>query len=336
MTQRFYKGGFIDLQVNGYGGVSFNSLSLTNRDIASVSQSLLALGTQAYLPTVVTTSQQAYEHVLPLLAQAMLTSDKQSEAQILGIHLEGPFISSEAGAVGAHPKQHIREASISELKHLQDLAGGTIRMITVAPEKSGMESLIRYAASQGIIVSVGHTMADANDIQMAIEAGATLCTHLGNGCPNMVPRHNNPIWAQLGSKLNVMIITDGFHLPEPVIRTIIRARSSNQVIVTSDVAPVAGLPPGEYMCIGTKVRKTPAGRIENLNAPTLAGSSMTMLPCLNHLANLGYEEELLWKLGRDNPLAILNLHDKDLRPLKGVIPVWSNGHFEITQKGNVS
>ena len=205
MTQRFYKGGFIDLQVNGYGGVSFNSLSLTNRDIASVSQSLLALGTQAYLPTVVTTSQQAYEHVLPLLAQAMLTSDKQSEAQILGIHLEGPFISSEAGAVGAHPKQHIREASISELKHLQDLAGGTIRMITVAPEKSGMESLIRYAASQGIIVSVGHTMADANDIQMAIEAGATLCTHLGNGCPNMVPRHNNPIWAQLGSKLNVMI-----------------------------------------------------------------------------------------------------------------------------------
>jgi N-acetylglucosamine-6-phosphate deacetylase len=319
--------GFVDLQVNGYQGVSFSSESLTAAEIARVSRELAQAGTAAFCSTVVTSSWATYEHVLPLLAAAIKNGG--DGARMLGVHMEGPFISPLPGAVGVHPKEHVRAPDIAELDRLFELSQGTLKVLTVAPEVPGMPAFIRHAVELGVTVSVGHTMAGADDVQRAVEAGATLCTHLGNGCPNEIHRHDNSIWAQLGSSLKVMMISDGEHLPPAVIRAFMRARPADELIVTSDAAPVAGFPPGEYECFGSHVRITESGRVENLDAPTLAGSSARMLNCLNHLADLGYrDEDLLWKLGVINPLAAIGLSSEDVDWPASSRVVWDGTQFQ--------
>jgi N-acetylglucosamine-6-phosphate deacetylase len=297
--------GFVDLQVNGYGGVSFSSLALTADDVRKVADALAARGTEAFCPTVVTASAAVYEHVLPILGAAARSADLAG--RILGIHLEGPFISSEEGAVGAHSKAHVLPPSIDSLDRLMDLAGGAVRLLTVAPEKPGAAELIAHARCAGITVSIGHTLAGADDIQRAIDAGATLSTHLGNGCPNFMHRHDNPIWPQLAAEgLTAMLITDGHHLPPTFIRAVLAAKGPGRVIVTSDASPVAGLPPGTYEMLGTRLVLEPNGRVRNLVAPTLAGSSATMHECMAYLESLGVLNEAGQRqVARENPLEVL-------------------------------
>lgn len=196
-----------------------------------------------------------------------------------GIHLEGPFISCVDGAVGAHPKVHVREPAIDHFKRLQDLAGGHIRLLTLAPEGAGVLGLIEYLVENKVIVSVGHTLASSWQIKDACHAGATLATHVGNGIPNELNRTENPIWSILASPLTVMLITDGFHLPADFIKTVYAAKGAEKIILVSDAAPVAGLLPGEYDIFGTRVRLTEEGCVRNLNAPTLAGSASDLARC---------------------------------------------------------
>jgi len=297
--------GFVDLQVNGFAGRDFSSPALTYDDVAAVAEALARRGTAAFCPTVVTSPPAVYEHVLPILARA--ARDAGLPSRVLGIHLEGPFISPADGAVGAHPRAHVQPASLTALDHLLDLCEGRLRLITLAPEVDGAIELIVRAREAGLAVSIGHTLAGAEQIAQAVRAGATLSTHLGNGCPNQIHRHDNPIWPQLAeAALTAMLITDGHHLPPAVIRAVLAAKGPGRVIVTSDSVSVAGLPPGPYETLGTKVVLEPSGRVRNLNAPTLAGSSACMMDCMNHLAGLGALSEAdLWRVGRDNALAAI-------------------------------
>jgi len=131
------------------------------------------------------------------------------------------------------------------------LAEGTIRLLTLTPELDGAPALIRRAVGLGIRVGLGHHMADAVAIDRAVDAGATFCTHLGNGIPNTLPRHPNPIWAQLADdRLTATFITDGHHLPPEFIRVALRAKGIGRFVVTSDASPLAGLPPGCYPALG--------------------------------------------------------------------------------------
>jgi N-acetylglucosamine-6-phosphate deacetylase len=293
---------FIDLQVNGYAGVDFSSLALTPDQVESASAALARRGTLAFCPTVVTASPATYRHVLPLLAQAA-----RGNPRLLGIHLEGPFISPEDGALGAHPRAHVRAPDAALFEDLYALADGRLAIITLAPERPGALEVIRRAVALGVVVSIGHTLADAAAVRAAVDAGARLSTHLGNGCPNLLQRHENPIWPQLAApELTAMLITDGHHLPPAVIASFVAAKGAARVIVTSDSSPAAGLPPGDYEFFGARARLEPSGRLRNLERDTLAGSSATMLDCVNHLASLGLLDEAgLRRVAFDNPLSIL-------------------------------
>lgn len=297
--------GFVDLQVNGYAGVNFSSDSLTLAQVLSVTQALAQRGTLAFCPTVITAPPAVYRHVLPVLAEAI--RDPRSQGRLLGIHLEGPFISPEDGAVGAHPLDFVRPPSLEEFDALYRLAEGRIVLLTLAPELPGARDLIRHAVSLGVVVSIGHTLADGPAVRAAVDAGARLSTHLGNGCPNLLHRHHNPLWPQLAiGELSAMLITDGHHLPPEVIAAFLAAKGSRRILVTSDSAPAAGCPPGEYAFFGTRALLEPSGRLRNLERDTLAGSAATMFDCMNFLAGLGLLSEAeLWQVGRDNPLAVL-------------------------------
>ncbi len=323
--------GFVDLQVNGYAGVDFSSPDLTLSAVHETCFALYKRGTLAFCPTVITSSMQVYRKALPLLAEALRAqsqSGSDRRSRLCGVHLEGPFISPEDGAVGAHPRRHVQAPSPALFDELYALAGGQVALLTLAPELPGALELIVHARARGVTVSIGHTLAGAEAIQAAVDAGATQSTHLGNGCPNYIHRHHNPLWPQLAAAgLSAMLITDGHHLPAELIAVALAAKGSGRVLITSDASPAAGCPPGEYTFFGTRALLEPSGRLRNLDSDSLAGSSATLLECMNHLASLGLlDAAALWQVGRDNPLRVLGLSVADLPP--GLVS-YSNNRFEI-------
>jgi N-acetylglucosamine-6-phosphate deacetylase len=270
-------------------------------------RALAQRGTVLFLPTVVTAPWKTYTHTLPILAQA--AADPEIGTHIAGVHLEGPFLSPQDGARGVHPKAHLRLPDPGELETLFELSGGTIRLLTLAPELPGALALVQRAVDLGIAVAIGHTMAGSQAVREAVAAGARLSTHLGNGCPNLLHRHENPLWPQLANpNLSAMLITDGHHLPADFVRTVLAVKGSGGAIVTSDAAPAAGLPPGDYELFGLPVRLEASGRLHSPTTQTLAGSAATMLDCMNWLASLAVLDEAgLWAVGRENALAVLGL-----------------------------
>jgi N-acetylglucosamine-6-phosphate deacetylase len=299
--------GFVDLQVNGYMGVDFASPRLAAEDIHRVTEALLAVGTLAYCATLITTDLHVYERNLRLLART--ATEPGVKGRLLGIHLEGPYLSREDGARGAHSAEKMRKPDREEFDRLQDLAEGRISILTIAPEVEGALELISHVRSRyPTVVSIGHHLASREIIAKAVDAGATLVTHLGNGCPNLLPRHNNILIHQLANEsLTVGLVTDGNHLPRDFVLVALRSKGPENVFVVSDSAPIAGYPPGIYETLGHQVRMTETGRIENLHAPHLVGSGCDMAQCMRWLRSLGIlSEDQLWQVGLENPLAIVN------------------------------
>ena len=297
--------GLIDLQINGHRGVHFSAPDLTLEKIRQATRELAAAGTVAYCPTVVTSPLENYRHNLPLFAQAM--RDPEIGPHILGLHLEGPFISSLEGARGAHPPEHIRQPDFQLFQQFLEWSGNNIAILTVAPETKGAADLIRQVSAAGVTVSMGHHLADDDALAAAVQAGARACTHLGNGLPNTINRHQNPLWWLLAcDDVWGMCITDGHHLPEDFIRVALRAKTLRRFIVVSDATDLAGQPPGAYDFQGHQVVLEPNGRIGFAGTPYLAGSSATMLQCMNHLASLqALSEPELWQVGFANPLQLI-------------------------------
>jgi len=304
--------GLVDLQVNGYKGVDFSSRDLTTADFMRASGQLLEAGTTAFLPTMITSPQAVYKHNLPIIAKVM--QSREFHGRLLGIHLEGPFISPEEGVCGAHNPAWIRTPDIDYLKQLIEWADGKVVLITIAAELKGAEQLAQYAVEQKIAVSLGHQMASEKDLNRLVHAGAVSLTHLGNGVPAMLPRHENPIWAGLAEdRLVAMIITDGHHLPASVIKTIIRSKGPGRCIVVSDSAPLAGLGPGSYETLGHKVVLEEGGRLHDPATGYLVGSSATMLQCMNHLSSLNLMSlDELVTMGFYNPLKLIGLDADDV------------------------
>ena len=300
--------GFADLQVNGYQGVNFSSLSLTTEDIHRVTEALVKAGTVAYLATVITSELEVYQRNLPLLARAM--DEPRLKDHLLGIHLEGPYLSAADGARGAHSSQRMRRPDPEEFRRMQEWADGKIAMLTIAPELQGSLDLISFVRRNSPVrIAVGHHLASREILQQAVNAGATLITHLGNGCPNLLPRHDNVLIHQLSNDaLTAGIITDGNHLPEDFIRVVVRCKGTQKIFVVSDSVPIAGFPPGIYETMGNQVRLTSSGRVENLYAPHLVGSGCNIAQCMRFLRSLQLiTEDQLWEVGLDNPLRILGI-----------------------------
>ena len=304
--------GLVDLQVNGYRGINFSDISLTRDDFVQACRDVLEAGTTAFLPTMITSPAEVYEHNLPIMAAVMET--EEFRGRLLGFHIEGPFISPQEGARGAHHPEWTRKPDVEFLDKLIEWAKGKIKMLTIAAELEGSDALARHAKSKGITISLGHQMATDEDLRRLVEAGATSLTHLGNGIPAMLRRHENPLWAGLGNDdLVAMIISDGHHLPIPVLKTIIRTKGPRRCVVVSDASAMAGLEPGTYDFLGEKIVLDENGRLYNPETGYLAGSSSTMIGCMNYLARLNIVSPLeLAAMGFQNPLKLIGLKPEDV------------------------
>ena len=239
--------GFVDLQLNGYRGVDFNSDDLTPDELHRACELLRADGVAGALATVITDSLDRMAARLAKI-EAIRQRDPLVRDVIWGVHIEGPFINESPGYVGAHPPEHVLPASVEAMKRLLDAAGGLTRIVTLAPERDPGLAVTRFVSGQGITVSAGHCDATLDQLRAAIDAGLSMFTHLGNGCPMQLHRHDNIIQRvlSLADRLWVCFIADGVHVAYPALGNYLRCVGLNRAIVVTDGTAAAGLGPGCY------------------------------------------------------------------------------------------
>jgi N-acetylglucosamine-6-phosphate deacetylase len=262
--------GLFDLQVNGFGGIDFNAPDLTADRVAEALEQMRATGVTRCLPTLITSSFDRFAANARVLACI-------SNPAIAGIHMEGPYVSPDEGARGAHPREHVVLPTIDDFSRRQYAAGGRIALVTLAPELPGAMPLIEHLVATGVRVAIGHTAATPQQIGEAIGAGATLATHLGNGCPQMLPRHPNVIWELLAADaLFASLIVDGHHLPAATVKSMIRAKGPGRTMLVTDAVAAAASAPGRYTIGSVDCELRDDGRVSLPGTPYLAGSSLTM------------------------------------------------------------
>jgi N-acetylglucosamine-6-phosphate deacetylase len=262
--------GLFDLQVNGFGGVDFNAPDLSASRIDEALDLMRATGVTRCLPTLITSSFDQFATGARMLARS-------AHPAIAGIHMEGPYLSPEDGARGAHQRAHVIAASIDDFKRRQDAADGRIVLVTLAPEAPGAVPLIEHLVAAGVHVALGHTAAAAPQIGDAVAAGATLATHLGNGCAQMLPRHPNVIWELLAADaITASLIVDGHHLPPSTVKAMVRAKGAARTVLVTDAMAAAGCAPGRYKIGAVDCELGADGRVALPGTPYLAGSSLTM------------------------------------------------------------
>jgi N-acetylglucosamine-6-phosphate deacetylase len=276
-----------DLQINGCMGKGFVDPTLTFDDLALIVATCQRHGIAAFCPTLITASQADLLTGFALLRRAREQSLLLAAAMPC-FHLEGPYLSGEDGPRGAHPRAHIRPPSEAEFAQLQEAAGGAIRLVTLAPEWPEALGFIERRVAENVVVALGHTAATPARIREAVAAGARLSTHLGNGSHAVLPRHDNYLWEQLADdRLTASVIADGHHLPDAVLRVMLRTKRPGRLILTCDASSLAGLPPGRYAQWGTELDVLPKGKVVVPGTPFLAGSGVLLDSCLRHLEQLG-------------------------------------------------
>ena len=266
--------GFTDIQVNGYGGIDYNEIQSDPINLAEISRLLYKEGVTTHFPTIITNDPKQISQLI-LQIVSLRKSDEFSRMSIEGLHIEGPFISPIDGPRGAHPKEFVRAPDWSLVQKWQNESKGLIKMITLSPEWENTVPFIERCMEHGILVSIGHTNASHQQILDAVNAGASLSTHLGNGAHPILARHPNYIWSQLSQdELGASIIADGFHLPAEVIQVFQKVKKENLMLV-SDSVSLSGMPAGDYsLHIGGEVTLTPEGKLHLKSNPSiLAGSA---------------------------------------------------------------
>ena len=238
---------FFDLQVNGYAGVDFNQDGLTADDLHRACERIGADGVGAFLATIITDDLDAMCRRLSTLA-ALRERDPLAQRLIPGFHIEGPFLNEADGYRGAHPRDAIRPASLDSMTRLLDAAAGLARVVTLAPERDEGFTVTRMLATRGIVVSAGHTDASLDELRGAIDAGLSMFTHVGNGCPMHMHRHDNIVQRalSLADRLWLCFIADGAHVPFVALGNYLRMAGEDRVAIVSDAIAPAGLGPGRY------------------------------------------------------------------------------------------
>jgi len=303
--------GFIDTQFNGYGGYNFNRGSWSKGDVSDAAiprivELAARAGTAMLCPTIFTGHNQGMMESLKSTALAVDT-DRDIARALPAIHVEGPYISSEDGARGAHPLEHVRDPDWDEFQRFQEAANGLIKILTLAPERTGALAFIEKATEAGIVISIGHTASTPEQIRDAAQAGARMSTHLGNGSHAMIPRHQNYIWEQLADdRITAGIITDGHHLPPSVAKCFARVKGPSRTVIVSDAVALGGCPPGIYDDGRHEV--LPSGKVVLAGTPYLAGAGHLLDTCVANalrFTDLGLEG--VARATATNPARLLGL-----------------------------
>jgi N-acetylglucosamine-6-phosphate deacetylase len=299
---------YIDLQLNGYKGIDFNSDELSAGALYEACELLRADGVAGVLATVITDSLDRMAARLAKIA-AIRCDDPLVREVIRGVHIEGPFLNETPGYVGAHPPEHVRPASVEAMQRLLDAADGLTRLVTLAPERDSDMRVTRLLANQGVIVSAGHCDATLDQLRAAIDAGLSMFTHLGNGCPMRLHRHDNIIQRVLSvaDRLWVCFIADGVHVAYLALGNYLRCVGPERAIVVTDGTAAAGLGPGRYtvgsqeILIGEELAAWAPDRSH------LIGATATMPQVAAKLQrHLGLSHEAVLRLVSTNPQRALN------------------------------
>ena len=261
------------MQVNGVEGHDYSSEALSKPDIDAICRAMAARGTAMHTATIITGPQKQMLRSVAEIQRAR-SRDETVNRAVTGLHVEGPFISREDGPRGAHPQEHVRPPSVNEYESWQGASDGNVQIVTVAPELPGALAFIERVFADGVIASIGHTNASPECIAEAVSAGARMSTHLGNGSGAVLPRLHNFLWEQLATdELVAGVIADGIHLPDSVLRVFARSKQINRLVLVSDIAPLAGMEPGEYRWGDTQVQVHHDGHLSVVGSPYFAGAS---------------------------------------------------------------
>ena len=304
--------GLVDLQLNGYNGVDFNSPpeELTAEKFHLVRQALSARGVAVALPTLITDDPERMVSRAKQYAK-VVEGDPQLLKTFPKLHIEGPFISAQEGARGAHPSQYtLVPSEDGELvDRLNDACGGRIGILTLAPELPGALEMIRKFSDAGLCVAIGHCKPSNEDIDHAVAAGAKMSTHLGNGSEQTLPRLDNYLQKQLAEDaLFAGLIADGHHMPFTTLKNFIRAKTPQHVVLVTDAISAAELGPGIYDLGGEKVQVYENGLAVKPGQKNLSGSTVTLdMAIINVVRYCGISLEDTWKMGSSQPAELVNL-----------------------------
>jgi len=300
---------YFDLQVNGYAGADFCSTELTLEQCRKACEALRADGIDGILATVITDSVEALEGKLRRLVE-FREQDEFVRETIRGFHVEGPFLNPAVGYIGAHPAEHVRPANVEDAEQLLEAGGGLVRIMTLAPEFDEGMATTKFLVDRGITVSAGHCDPDLATLERAIGAGLSMVTHLGNGCPVELPRHDNIIQRvlSLADQLWICFIPDGAHVPFFAIKNYIHSVGLERVIMTTDAIMASGLGPGTYELSGAPVEIDEFGVARRPGSPNLAGSTIRGHQVAANLkAELGLSDEDVQTVFHRNPLRAAGL-----------------------------
>jgi N-acetylglucosamine-6-phosphate deacetylase len=282
---------YFDIQVNGAFGVDFNDSKLTYEKFQSAVDLLVTIRVIHFMPTIITDDIDAMCSRIHRIASFVQQSSTLTEV-IAGIHVEGPFLSPANGFRGTHAAHAIRIANVSDMGRLLDAGEGLVRLVTLAPEQDPKLEVLKFLVSRGVKVFAGHTDASIACLTEAIDCGLTGFTHLGNGCPLEMHRHNNIIQRvlSLSDRLYISLIADGVHLPIWLLESWLKKLPRERVILTSDSMSAAGMPPGEYMIGGQPILVDQDRRTRHRDHQYLAGSASTMLDMDRIVSKLPFSE----------------------------------------------
>jgi N-acetylglucosamine-6-phosphate deacetylase len=269
--------GLIDLQINGFAGIDFQRDGLSPDDLRHATARLRAHGCTQFLFTLIT---DRWEAMLARLAHVRKLRSQAPELQhsIAGWHVEGPFLSAEPGFCGAHNPAVMMDPTAEHLQQLQAIVGNDRLLLTLAPERRGALEVIQLAVSLGFKVSLGHTNAPAETLRAAYHAGAVGFTHLANGCPQQLDRHDNIIWRGLDSPaFMTSLIPDGIHVSPALFRIVHGTLGRDSIYYTTDAVAPAGAPPGRYTVGAHDVEVGTDQIVRHPGRTNFAGSALTPL-----------------------------------------------------------
>ena len=315
--------GLVDLQVNGFGGIDFNTAGLSTETFEHALEAMLASGVTTCLPTIISGSEA---HLLNCLAdlENARNGSALAKSMVTGYHLEGPFLSALSGYSGCHPVQAMGAVNPEMFLRLQEAAGGNIKLVTLAPEVEGALEFIEKLVKDEIIVALGHTAAGVEKIRQAVFSGALLSTHLGNGTTSKLHKNDNPIIAQLGEdKLYASFIADGYHLSPEILKVYLRAKGSERVVLITDATAGAAAAPGRYRLGELELVLGSEPVIYDQQTSRPVGSAVTLDQCVRNVMlwyGISLEEAVSW--ASENPQKLISSSNENSLTTEGERTVW--------------
>lgn len=301
----------LDLQINGYGGVDFQRDDhLTEAHLLAAARQMRRDGCGRFFFTLIT---DEWPRLMARVRRAKAICDANSElrAALAGWHIEGPFLSPEVGFKGAHNPAVMRDATEADLRELRTVTGGDPVLLTLAPERGGSLEAIRCAVSLGIVVSLGHTNAPAERIREAVAAGASGFTHLGNGIPQQLDRHDNILWRVFDTPgLMPSLIPDTHHVSPILFRHMHRALPPERIYYTTDAMSAAGAPPGRYTIGAIELEVGADQIVRQPGKPNFAGSALKPVDGITRAAQmLGKSWREVWPHFSQRPAELMGLRN---------------------------